>query len=202
MGNLSLIAVIAGGLTIGLVAGSAVCIVPQHERVVRFRLGRVGTTPCGPGVILAVPLVDRIERVSLRTAALPISAEATRTDDGRLVDATVVVYYRISDPIRHVTATEDGVQALAPLTEAALRDLVARYAFEALTRDGDDLREHLRSVLDAHASAWGVEVELVEVQSVVASPADQQPDRVRRIGTGNGSTTTSTTDRERLAARP
>lgn len=188
----------------GLVAGSSIRIVPQHERIVRFRLGRVGSVPCGPGIVIALPFIDRVEHVSLRTTALPVEADGSRTGDGRVVDAAVVVYYRIDDPIRHVTTMDGGATALMPLTEGALRDELARSPLAVVTAEADGLRDHLRALLAAHASAWGMEILLVEIQAIAVGvePGIADVDRPQRIAVGNGSASTSTTRREQAAARP
>ena len=202
MEHLPLVAVIAGGLGVGLIAGTAIRIVPQHERAVRFRLGRVGAAPCGPGVILALPFVDRLDFVSLRTAALPARAASVRTADGHIVDAAVVIYYRIDDPIGYVTSTDDGASALVSLAEAAIRDQVGGTVFAAWSTDGDALHEHLRALLAAHASSWGMEVLLVELCALVTVTESQAPaaNHVRHLG--NGRSSTSTAKREHAAARP
>lgn len=192
MEYLSLAAVIGVGLGVGAVAGASVRIVPHHERVVRFRVGRVGTVACGPGLVVALPLLDRLEWVSLRTTAMPVRLCGTLTSDGRSVDATAYLYYRIVDPIRSVTATNGIPGTLTPLAEAALRDEIARHSLGTLRSDADDVRDHLRLALDAHATPWGVEVLLVDLGEIgPAAAARENGDGHRRWApVTSGSTST------------
>lgn len=192
MEYLSLAAVIGAGLGVGALVGASLRIVPHHERIVRFRVGRVGTVACGPGLVVALPLIDRIEWVSLRTATMPIRLSGTLTSDNRAVDATAFLYYRVVDPIRAVTATDGITSTLTPLAEAALRDEIARSTFAALCSDGDEARDHLRLALDAHAKPWGVEVLLVDLGEIAPANGTQESGNGRRrwapVATGSTST--------------
>ena len=101
-------------------------VIKQYERGVQFRLGRVRNGVRGPGVILVIPLVDRVRRVSLRIVTLPIESQGIITQDNVSVGVSAVAYYRVEDAARSIVAIENVSSAISQIAQTTLRAVVGR----------------------------------------------------------------------------
>jgi regulator of protease activity HflC (stomatin/prohibitin superfamily) len=145
--------------------GSAVRVLREYERGVVFRLGRV-TNQRGPGLILLVPVVDRMVRVSLRTVTLKIPAQEVITRDNVPARVTAVAYYRIIDPTRSVIEIEDVLAATSQIAQTTLRSVLGKADLDALLAERERLNEHLQQIIDDQTEPWGVKVTTVEIKDV------------------------------------
>jgi regulator of protease activity HflC (stomatin/prohibitin superfamily) len=120
--------VIVGLVLVALVGVSlSVRIVKQYERAVVFRLGRVTGGARGPGLIVIVPGVDRVHRVSLRIVTMPIQSQGIITRDNVSVDVSAVAYYKVADAVRSVVAIENASAAIGQIAQTTLRAVVGRH---------------------------------------------------------------------------
>jgi len=160
-----LIAVICVGATALVLAGVSVRVLREYERGVVFRLGRV-TSQRGPGLILLLPAIDRMVRVSLRTVTLTIPAQEIITRDNVPARVTAVAYYRIIDPTRSVLEIENVLAATSQIAQTTLRSVLGKAELDALLAERERLNEHLQQIIDDQTEPWGVKVTTVEIKDV------------------------------------
>jgi regulator of protease activity HflC (stomatin/prohibitin superfamily) len=164
--------VIVAVLVVGVV--SSVRILKQYERGVQFRLGRVHDGARGPGLILIVPLIDRVQRVSLRIVTMPIQSQGIITRDNVSVDVSAVAYYRVDDAVRSVVAIENVAAAINQIAQTTLRAVVGRHTLDETLSETDTINQHIREILDVQTEDWGVKVTVVELKDI------QLPDSMKR----------------------
>jgi regulator of protease activity HflC (stomatin/prohibitin superfamily) len=155
-----------------VLAGASVRVLREYERGVVFRLGRV-MNQRGPGLILLLPGVDRMVRVSLRTVTLRIPAQEVITRDNVPARVTAVGYYRIVDPMKSVLEVEDVLTATAQISQTTLRSVLGKVELDALLSDRERLNDHLQQIIDDQTEPWGVKVTAVEIKGV------EIPDRMQ-----------------------
>jgi len=164
--------VIAALLVVGLAA--SVRILKQYERGVQFRLGRVKDGARGPGIILIIPLVDRVHRVSLRIVTMPIQSQGIITRDNVSVDVSAVAYFRVDDAVRSVVAIENVSDAINQIAQTTLRAVVGRHTLDETLSETDKINQNIRAILDVQTEDWGVKVTVVELKDI------QLPDSMKR----------------------
>jgi regulator of protease activity HflC (stomatin/prohibitin superfamily) len=148
-----------------VLAGASVRVLREYERGVVFRLGRV-TKQRGPGLILLVPAIDRMVRVSLRTVTLKIPAQEVITRDNVPARVTAVAYYRVIDPNRSVLEIENVLSATSQIAQTTLRSVLGKADLDALLSEREQLNEHLQQIIDDQTEPWGVKVTTVEIKDV------------------------------------
>jgi regulator of protease activity HflC (stomatin/prohibitin superfamily) len=165
-------------LGVVLVAGTglalSVRILKQYERGVLFRLGRVQGGARGPGLIVFVPLVDQVHRVSLRIVTMPIESQGIITRDNVSIDVSAVAYYRVADPIRAVVAIENVAEAINQIAQTTLRAVVGRHTLDQTLSETDSINQNICEILDVQTEEWGIKVTLVELKDI------QLPDSMKR----------------------
>ena len=153
-------------LVIGLtVLGASVRVLREYERGVVFRLGRVMDLR-GPGLILLVPTIDRMVRVSLRTVTLTVPPQEIITRDNIPVRVTAVTYYRVVDPNKSVNAVENFHNATLQIAQTTLRSTLGGVDLDHLLSERETLNESLQKVIDAQTEPWGIKVTTVEIKDV------------------------------------
>jgi regulator of protease activity HflC (stomatin/prohibitin superfamily) len=153
-------------LVIGLAAaGASVRVLREYERGVVFRLGRL-MDQRGPGLVLLVPSIDRMVRVSLRTVTLTVPPQETITRDNIPVRVTAVVYYRVVDANSAVTQVESFHNATLQIAQTTLRSVLGGVDLDSLLAERDRLNESLQHVIDAQTEPWGIKVTTVEIRDV------------------------------------
>ena len=139
-----------------------------------FRLGRVRDGARGPGLIVIVPFVDRVHRVSLRIVTMPIQSQGIITRDNVSVDVSAVAYYRVADAIRSVVAIENVSAAINQIAQTTLRAVVGRHTLDETLSETDKINQNIREILDVQTEEWGVKVTVVELKDI------QLPDSMKR----------------------
>jgi len=157
-----------------VVAAASIHILKQYERAVKFRLGRVGDSAFGPGLIVIIPLIDRISRVSLRIVTMPIQSQGIITRDNVSVDVSAVAYYKVVDAVRAVVAIENVASAIDQIAQTTLRAVVGRHTLDETLSDTEELNKSIREILDVQTEDWGVQVTLVELKDI------QLPESMKR----------------------
>ena len=170
----TLVGVAIGVIMLVLVGKMSIRIVTQYERGVRFRLGKVRSEPFEPGLVLLIPIVDRLQNVSLRIVTLPIQGQGIITRDNVSVDVSAVAYYRVVDAIKSVVAIEDVNSAIGQIAQTTLRAVVGRHTLDETLSETDRINVNIREILDVQTEGWGVEVTLVELKDI------QLPETMKR----------------------
>jgi regulator of protease activity HflC (stomatin/prohibitin superfamily) len=152
----------------------AIRVFKQYERGVQFRLGKLKDGPRGPGLVLIIPVIDRIQRVSLRIVTLPIQSQGIITRDNVSVDIAAVAYYRVKDAVRSVIAIEDVRAAINQIAQTTLRAVVGQHTLDEALAETETINEDIRRILDVQTEEWGVEVTLVELKDI------QLPESMKR----------------------
>jgi regulator of protease activity HflC (stomatin/prohibitin superfamily) len=147
------------------VIAASVRVLREYERGVVFRLGRV-TEHRGPGLVMLMPAIDRMVRVSLRTVTLKIPVQEVITRDNVPARVTAVTYYRIVDPTRSVIEIESVVAATSQIAQTTLRSVLGKADLDALLAEREQLNEHLQQIIDDQTEPWGVKVTTVEIKDV------------------------------------
>ncbi|MFI6431679.1 slipin family protein [Rhodococcus oryzae] len=152
-------------LLVLVLPGSSVRILREYERGVVFRLGRVLDSK-GPGLVLLVPAVDRMVRVSLRTVTLKIPVQEVITRDNVPARVTAVAYFRVIDADRAIVEVEDFLLATLQIAQTTLRSILGKAELDSLLAERERLNEDLQQVIDQQTEPWGVKVTTVEIKDV------------------------------------
>ncbi|MDQ1492004.1 MAG: hypothetical protein QOJ23_4518 [Actinomycetota bacterium] len=148
-------------------------VVQQYEEGVLFRLGRV-VGQKKPGLVMIVPLIDVLRRVSLRIVTMPIQSQGIITRDNVSVDVSAVAYYRIVDATKAVVAIENVASAINQIAQTTLRKVVGQHTLDETLAETDRINVSIREILDVQTEDWGVVVTLVELKDI------QLPDSMKR----------------------
>jgi regulator of protease activity HflC (stomatin/prohibitin superfamily) len=144
---------------------SAVKIMPEYERAVIFRLGRIIGAK-GPGLIILIPYIDRMVRVDLRTVTLDVPPQDIITRDNVSVKVSAVVYFRVLDPIKAIIDVADFHFATSQLAQTTLRSVCGQGEMDNLLAERDEINERIQTILDKDTAPWGVKVGKVEVKEI------------------------------------
>src|SRR3954467_14704989 len=144
----------------------SVRILKQYERAVIFRLGRVRDGARGPGLIVFVPFVDRLHRVSLRIVTMPIQSQGIITRDNVSVDVSAVAYYKVADAVRSVVAIENASAAISQIAQTTLRAGGGGHPLDETLSETNTINENIREILDVQTEEWGMQVTVVELRDI------------------------------------
>ncbi len=147
------------------VTGASVRVLREYERGVVFRLGRVMDLR-GPGLILLVPTIDRMVRVSLRTVTLTVPPQEVITRDNIPARVTAVAYYRVVDPNAAINQVENYHNATLQISQTTLRSVLGGVDLDSLLSERESLNEALQHVIDTQTEPWGIKVTTVEIKDV------------------------------------
>jgi regulator of protease activity HflC (stomatin/prohibitin superfamily) len=159
------VALLFVAVAVVVLAGASVRVLREYERGVVFRLGRV-MNQRGPGLILLLPAIDRMVRVSLRTVTLRIPAQEVITRDNVPARVTAVTYYRVIDPTKSVIEIEDVLAATSQIAQTTLRSVLGKAELDALLAEREQLNEQLQQIIDDQTEPWGIKVTTVEIKDV------------------------------------
>jgi len=168
---------------------SAIKILKEYERGVVFRLGRIIPVR-GPGLVIIWPVIDKLILVSLRTVTFDVPSQNIITKDNITVKVNAVVYFRVIDPIKAITAVEDFFYATSQIAQTTLRSILGQSQLDDLLTKRDELNAELQKVIDFQTEPWGVKVTTVEVKNVdlpvemqraIAKQAEAERDKRAKI---------------------
>ncbi len=162
---------VSAGLLVALViavfvVANSIKILPEYERGVVFRLGRLRPMDYGPGIFFLIPIADRMIRVSLRTVVHDVPPQDIITRDNVSVKVNAVVYYRVMNPRRAVVDVENFHYATSQLSQTTLRSVLGQVELDSLLSEREKLNVQLQEILDKHTDPWGIKVSAVEVKHV------------------------------------
>jgi regulator of protease activity HflC (stomatin/prohibitin superfamily) len=148
-----------------IAVGMSVRVLREYERGVIFRLGRLIALK-GPGLILLIPLIDRMERVDLRTVTLNIPPQEVITRDNVPSSVNAVAYFRVVDANRSIVEVENYLLATSQIAQTALRSVLGKAELDQLLSERERLNEELQKIIDESTEPWGVKVTAVEIKDV------------------------------------
>jgi regulator of protease activity HflC (stomatin/prohibitin superfamily) len=140
-------------------------MVPEYERAVIFRLGRVIGAK-GPGLFILVPIIDRMVKVDLRTVTLDVPTQDIITRDNVSVSVDAVVYFRVVDPVRAIVEVEDYQYATSQIAQTTLRSVCGAVELDELLSEREKLNLQLQDIIDRQTEPWGVKVVAVELKRI------------------------------------
>ncbi len=153
------------GFIILLILASAIRVLREYERAVIFRLGRlIGAK--GPGLIILIPIVDRMVRVDLRTITLDVPPQDVITRDNVSLKVNAVIYFRVMDPNKAIVEVEDYLFATSQLAQTTLRSILGQNELDELLIHREKINMNLQEIIDQQSDPWGIKVSLVEVKHV------------------------------------
>ncbi|MGH9300714.1 MAG: slipin family protein [Acidimicrobiales bacterium] len=159
--------VIAALVIVGLIVlRSILVIVKEYERVVFFRLGRVRPKAKGPGIIVRIPAIDRVNKISLRVEVIDIPAQAVISSDNVTLQVDAVVYFQVIDPVKAVLGVDNFRFASQRVAMTSLRSIIGRYQLDELLAHREAVNEELRNTIASSTAGWGVDVRQVEVRDI------------------------------------
>jgi regulator of protease activity HflC (stomatin/prohibitin superfamily) len=150
---------------LALILASAIRILKEYERGVIFRLGRLIDTK-GPGLILLIPIIDKMTKISLRLVALDVPPQDVITRDNVSIKVNAVVYFRVMDPNKAVVEVENYLYATSQLSQTTLRSVLGQAELDELLAEREKINHHLQDILDRHTDPWGIKVTNVEVKHI------------------------------------
>ncbi|HFC46493.1 MAG TPA: slipin family protein, partial [Dissulfuribacter thermophilus] len=148
-------------------------ILNEYERGVIFRLGRVIKAK-GPGLIILIPIIDKMKKVDLRTVTLDVPPQDIITKDNVSVKVSAVVYFRVLDPVKAVVEVENFFFATSQLAQTTLRSVCGQAELDELLSEREKINARIQEILDLDTEPWGVKVSKVEVKEI------DLPDEMKR----------------------
>lgn len=161
MFNLLIVVLVLGGV----ILSAMIKILNQWERGVVLRLGKaVGVR--GPGLIVLIPILERMLKVDTRTIAMDVQPQDVITKDNVSMQVNAVVYFKVVDPMKALTNIEDYYFATSQLSQTTLRSVMGRYHLDDVLEHRDKVNSALQDILDSHTEPWGIKVSMVEVKQI------------------------------------
>jgi len=156
-----------------IVLFASIKVVQEYERGVVFRLGRLAGAR-GPGLILLVPFIERMQKVDLRTVTMDIPAQEVITQDNVTIRVNAVAYFRVIDPNAAVVNVTDYIRATSQIAQTTLRSVLGQSALDDLLAEREKINQQLAQIIDEQTEPWGVKVSIVEVKDVELPTAMQR----------------------------
>jgi regulator of protease activity HflC (stomatin/prohibitin superfamily) len=156
---------ITGIIFLLIILSSAIRILREYDRGVVFRLGRLIAVK-GPGLILLIPVIDRMVKVSLRTIVMDVPTQDVITKDNVSIKVNAVVYFRVMQPDKAIVEVENYLMATSQLSQTTLRSILGQSELDELLSQRDKINRELAIIIDQQTEPWGVKVSNVEVKHV------------------------------------
>ena len=173
---------------------AALRVLNEYERGVVFRLGRVLGAK-GPGLIILIPVIDKMIKVSLRLVALDVDPQDVITRDNVSVKVNAVIYFRVIDPVKAIVEVENYGYAMSQLAQTTIRSVCGQAELDDLLAERDKINSELQEILDTHTDPWGIKVTTVELkhidlpsemQRAMARQAEAERDRRAKVINAEG----------------
>ena len=148
-----------------IILASAIKILREYERGVIFRLGKYHATK-GPGLVIILPFIDKMVKVSLRTVVMDVPPQDVITKDNVSIKVNAVVYFRVVSPEKAIIEVEDYFFATSQLAQTTLRSVLGEVELDEILSHRDKINSRLQSILDEHTDPWGIKVTTVEIKHV------------------------------------
>ncbi len=173
---------------------SAIRVLNEYERAVIFRLGRI-IDQKGPGLIILIPVIDKMVKVDMRTITLDVPPQDVITRDNVSIKVNAVVYFRVMDANSAVTDVENYLYATSQLAQTTLRSVCGQVELDEILSQREKINLHLQEILDRSTDSWGIKVSLVEVKQIdlpeemkraIAKQAEAERERRAKIISAEG----------------
>ena len=153
-------------IPIGIILLFSFCkVLKEYERGVIFFLGRY-TGVRGPGLILLIPFIEQMQKVSLRTVTMDIPSQKIITKDNVSIDIAAVAYYHIDDPKKSIISIENVYEAVIQISQTTVRNVIGQFTLDQLLSKTIDVNTQIKNVIDSHTEPWGVQVTAVEIKDI------------------------------------
>ena len=152
-----------------LFLASAIKIIPEYERVVIFRLGRLSKALVGgngPGLVIIIPGVDRVVRVDTRVITMDVPTQEAITRDNVPVKVNAVIYFRVMNPQNAIVEVENFIAATSQIAQTTLRSVLGQSELDELLSQREKINQRIQTIVDDHTDPWGIKVSTVEVKDV------------------------------------
>ena len=182
------------------ILASAIKIMPEYQRIVIFRLGRLLGMK-GPGLVFIIPIIDKPIRMDLRTRVIDVTKQRIITNDNVTVDIDAVVYFRITDPQKAIVEVQRYDVATSLLAQTTLRDVVGQKNLDELLSQREEVNKNLQAIIDSGTDPWGIKVTAVTLKDVslpeemlraIAKQAEAEREKRSRIIMAEGELQAST----------
>lgn len=157
--------VIAVVILVAFFLSTAIRVLNEYERGVIFRLGRIIKAK-GPGLIILIPIVDKMVKVSLRLVAMDVDPQDVITKDNVSVKVNAVIYFRVIDPTKAIVEVEQYSYAMSQLAQTTLRSVCGQVELDELLSAREKINDQLQTILDTHTDPWGLKVTTVELKHI------------------------------------
>ncbi len=168
------------------ILASAIRIIPEYQRAVKFRLGRV-VGVVGPGLVFIIPVIETIVTYDLRVEVVDVPAQKTLTKDNVEVTVDAAIYLRVFEPLKTALTVRNHVPAVAIYASSTLRDVIGMVELDTLLTHRDEIAKKIAAVVDEHVTPWGVKVTAVAIKDIKlpdvllrAMASQAEAERVRR----------------------
>src|SRR3990170_3068634 len=158
----AILTVIISGI---FILANAIRILREYERGIIFRLGRLMGAK-GPGLILLIPIVDRMVKVSLRVVTVDVPSQDVITRDNVTVKVNAVIYFRVIDASKAIVEVEDFLYATSMISQTTLRSVLGQVELDDLLSNREKINQQLQKIIDDQTEPWGIKVSVVEVKNV------------------------------------
>ena len=148
-----------------IILANAIRILREYERGVVFRLGRLMAVR-GPGLIILIPIIDKMVKVSLRTLVMDVQPQDVITQDNVSIKVNAVIYFRVIQPQKSIVEVENYLTATSQLSQTTLRSVLGQSDLDDLLSQREKINQKLQQIIDAHTEPWGVKVSNVEVKQI------------------------------------
>jgi regulator of protease activity HflC (stomatin/prohibitin superfamily) len=165
MEQISFTLLVTGIVFLFIILASAIRILREYERGVIFRLGRLISVK-GPGLILLIPIVDRMVKVSLRTVVMDVPTQDVITKDNVSIKVNAVVYFRVMQPDKAIVEVENFLFATSQLSQTTLRSILGQSELDELLSQREKINLELAKIIDHQTEPWGIKVSTVEVKHI------------------------------------
>lgn len=189
-----MITIVTGLILLLFFLASAIRILKEYERGVIFRLGRVIGAK-GPGLIILIPIVDKMVKVSLRLIAVDVDPQDVITRDNVSLKVNAVIYFRVMDGVKAVIEVENYVYATSQLAQTTLRSVCGQAELDELLSQREKINTRLQEILDTRTDPWGIKVSIVavkhidlpqEMQRAMAKQAEAERERRAKVINAEG----------------
>lgn len=147
------------------ILSSAIRILREYERGVVFRLGRLISVR-GPGLIILIPVIDKMVKVSLRTVVMDVPPQDIITEDNVSIKVNAVVYFRVLQPQKAIVEVENYLVATSQFSQTTLRSVLGQSELDDLLSQREKINQKLQQIIDTHTEPWGIKVSNVEVKQI------------------------------------
>ncbi len=148
------------------IATNVIKVLREYERGVVFTLGRVGRKAVGPGLIILIPLIQRMVKVDMRTLVHDVPTQDVISKDNVSVKVNAVLYYRVVDAVRAIVQVENYMAATSQLAQTTLRSVLGKHDLDDMLQERGKLNKDIQAILDLQTEAWGIKVSNVEIKHV------------------------------------